>query len=155
MDIPIPAKAWYWIVVASLSAVRQSTQSGQSRFLEETLARQLRRGDWLTFYSAVTDSHSRTKCQMFTGIGRVEDEKPEPLITDEGYVWFHRKVRFLPCQPVPIQSLIPWLSFIRDPRHWGLPFKNGQFEISSEDFLKIAHALGIDWENLECRMKDY
>lgn len=145
MDIPIPAKSWHWIVVAPLSAVRQSTQSGISRFLEETLARQLRRGDWLVYYSAITDSRSRAKCQMFTAIGRVEDEKPETIITDQGYVWFQREIRFSPCQPAPIQPLIPRLSFIHDPRHWGLPFKSGQFEISAEDFREIARALGIDW----------
>ncbi len=153
MESPIPAKSWYWIVVASFAAVRQATQSGISRFLEEALARQLRRGDWLIYYSAITDSRSRIKCQMFTGIGKVEDEKPESNITDEGFVWFQRKVRFLPCQPAPIQPLIPQLSFIHNPRHWGLPFKSGQFEISAEDFGKIAHALGLDCTELECATK--
>jgi hypothetical protein len=154
MDSPILTKSWYWIVVASLSAVRQSAQSGISRFLEEPLARQLRRGDWIIFYSAITDSRSRTKCQMFTAIGEVADEKPESIITNQGYVWFQRSVRFLPCQPAIIRPLIPRLSFIHDPRHWGLPFKKGQFEIPLEDFREIARALGIDWEMLECAMKE-
>lgn len=154
MDIPIPVKSWHWIVVAPLSAVRQSTQSGVSRFLEETLARQLRRGDGLVYYSAITDSHSRVKCQMFTAIGRVEDEKPKSIITDQGYVWFQREIQFFSCQPAPIQPLIPRLSFIHDPRHWGWPFRSGQFEISAEDFREIAHALGIDCEKLEFAMRE-
>jgi hypothetical protein len=147
MDSQMTTTRWHWIVVAPLAVVQRAAQTGDFRFCEESSARQLRKEDGLAFYSAVIDSQRKTKCQMFTAIGMVEDDKPESVITDQGEVWFQRRISFFSCQPAPIQPLLPKLSFIHNVQHWGLPFKSGQFEISMEDFLQIAHALRVDWNN--------
>jgi hypothetical protein len=138
---------WHWIIVSPLASVNQSVDRGSHRFGEEAPARQLRRQDKVIFYSAVMDSINRNKCQMFTASGEVADDEVETHITDEGFVWFQRKISFFSCRPSPIHPLLKQLSFIHDLRHWGWPFKSRQFEISAEDYQVIVQSMSFERKN--------
>lgn len=54
---------------------------------------------------------------------------------------------FLEGTAVPARPLVPDLDFIADPKRWGYPFRRGLFEISRADFVRIAAAMGIDWDS--------
>jgi hypothetical protein len=44
--------------------------------------------------------------------------------------------------------LLEKLSFIKDPKRWGYPFRTGQFEITATDFGLIAQAIQLDVKSL-------
>jgi hypothetical protein len=55
-----------------------------------------------------------------------------------GFVPFRRDVRFFPAREVSILPLIGALSFIKDKRHWGAPFRFGTLQTPEQDFRLIA-----------------
>jgi hypothetical protein len=59
------------------------------------------------------------------------------------FVPYRRDVRYRRCKAAPIAPLIPKLSFIKDPRRWGLPFRRGHVEIAKRDWQLIARAMGV------------
>jgi len=51
---------------------------------------------------------------------------------------WRRRVAFVKAQPAPIHPLIDALSFIKDKKSWGYPFRRGLFEIDAADFERIT-----------------
>jgi predicted RNA-binding protein len=134
----------HWILVASHARVEADSERDLHRFEDENRARLLQAGDYLVFYSPVEEYQRHEPCRKFTAVARVVDQKPETIVTDEGSVWFERKLQFQPGKAVEILPLLDRLSFIRDRRHWGYPFKAHLFEIPERDFQVIASAMGIE-----------
>jgi predicted RNA-binding protein len=56
---------------------------------------------------------------------------------------WRRNIEFIKCKEAPIKALINDLNFITDKQKWGSPFRRGMFEITRNDFLKIAQAMGV------------
>jgi hypothetical protein len=52
-------------------------------------------------------------------------------------------MHFLPCEEAPIRDLLTELAFIEDLNRWGFPFRRGLFQISEDDFRRIAQAMNL------------
>ena len=138
-------KVRYWIGVASYSHVKQGRAGGFAQLCHGKAAplRRMSVGDWLVYYSPKTEINGGEPLQMFTDIGRVVGENVYQYPMSPNFLPFRRDVEYLKCKPVHIHSLIPNLSFIRDPGHWGYPFRTGHIEMTEEDFGLIAKAMEV------------
>ena len=59
------------------------------------------------------------------------------------FIPWRRNVSFLKAREVPIEPLLEGLTFIKDKKNWGFPFRRGSFEISRPDFELIAKNMGV------------
>ncbi len=101
----------------------------------------MKRGDWIVYYSGREDWTTKVACQRFTGIGRIVGSEIYAVEMREGFRPFRRDVIFCSGREAAIRPLIPELTFIRDKKHWGFPFRRGYQEISASDFGRIAEAM--------------
>src|SRR5262249_21834696 len=133
----------YWIGVVSLSPVKPGAAGGFAQLGHGKAAplRRMKAGDWLVYYSPKTDMSGGEPLQMFTAIGMVTGESVYQHAMSRSFVPFRRDIRYRKCTPAPIGPLIPQLSFIKDPRRWGYPFRTGLVEISRSDWRLIARAM--------------
>jgi len=138
-------KVRYWIGVASWSHVKQGRAGGFAQLCHGKAAplRRMSVGDWLVYYSPKTEINGGESLQMFTDIGRIVEANVYQYPMSPDFLPFRRDVEYLKCKPVHIHSLISKLSFIRDPGHWGYPFRTGHIEMTEEDFGLIAKAMEV------------
>ena len=54
-----------------------------------------------------------------------------------------RDAAFDAVDPVPVRPLLEQLSFVKNPRHWGMAFRQGKFAIPQADYRVIAQAMGV------------
>ena len=141
----------YWIGVVSLSHVQRGVTGGFAQLCHGKVAplKRMHVGDGLIYYSPKTDKNAGVALQQFTAIGQVVGEAAYEFAMSESFVPFRRDVVYVPAQPAAIQPLLPHLSFIKDTSHWGYPFRTGHFEISRDDFLRIAAAMHAHWEEVD------
>ncbi|WP_225972478.1 EVE domain-containing protein [Ephemeroptericola cinctiostellae] len=138
----------YWIGVVSQSHVQRGVAGGFAQLCHGKAAplKRMKVDDGLIYYSPKTDMSDGLPLQQFTAIGRVVGEAAYEFAMSESFVPFRRDIAYLPAQPTAIQPLLPHLSFIKDIKHWGYPFRTGHFEICRDDFLCIAAAMCAHWE---------
>jgi len=135
----------YWVGVVSRAHVEGGVAGGfaQVSHGKERPLRRLRPGEWLIYYSPRTALDGGEPLQAFTAIGRVMDDRVYSHRMSGDFVPFRRDVAYLPCREAPIAPLLERLSFIRDKRRWGYPFRSGLIEIPADDFAVIAAAMGV------------
>lgn len=136
----------YWIGVVSLSHVKRGVAGGFAQLCHGKAAplRRMNVGDWLVYYSPKTDMTDGDPLQSFTAIGQVVGKEVYEYRMSPDFVPFRRDIDYQECRPAPIHPLIPKLSFIKDPQRWGYPFRNGHIQMTEQDFLIIARAMGVD-----------
>lgn len=98
-------------------------------------------GDWLIYYSPRTEMEGGAPLQAFTAIGRVTGETVYEHAMTADFVPHRRDVAYVPCRPAPILSLVPNLSFVKDPKRWGFPLRRGVLPLTADDFALIARAM--------------
>lgn len=135
----------YWIGIVSQSHVERGVADGFAQLCHGKAAplRKMNVGDGFIYYSPKTDMSDGQPLQLFTAIGKVIGDSVYEYEMSPGFAPFRRDIQYLKCTPAPIKPLIPFLSFIKDPKHWGYPFRLGQIEITKEDFEIIAQAMGV------------
>lgn len=135
----------YWIGVASKEHVRRGVLGGFAQVCHGKAGplNRMKEGDWIIYYSPMLKFGQKEPCQSFTAIGEVKRGVSYPFAMNEEFVPWRRDVAFAQSNGVPIQELLERLSFIKDKKKWGFPFRRGCFEIFQEDFLIIAKAMGI------------
>jgi hypothetical protein len=133
----------YWIAVASYEHVQQGVAGGFAQVCHGKLGpmKSMEGGDWLIYYSPTIHFRCQDPCQSFTAIGEIRPDDPYLFEMSPDFIPWRRNVRFTPSQKVVIQPLLEKLSFIKDKKRWGFPFKRGCFEISENDFKVIAEAM--------------
>jgi len=138
----------FWVNTVSLEHVRLGVEGGftQADHGRSTRLKRLRASDGLVFYSPRTSMRGGAALQQFTALGRVTDTEPYQVqLTAEFHVW-RRNVEFLKVTAAPARALVADLDFIPDPKRWGYPFRRGLFAIDRSYFVRIASAMGIDWD---------
>src|SRR4051794_9738317 len=138
----------YWINTISRDHVERGLEGGftQANHGRSTNLRKLKRGDLMVFYSPRTAYPDGAPLQAFTALGRITDDEPyQAEMTPDFHPW-RRKLEFVPCTEIPIAPLLDDLAFITDRRRWGFIFRRGLFEIGTEDFQRIADAMGVKIE---------
>lgn len=140
--------ASYWINTVSLEHVRLGVEGGftQADHGRSTRLKRLRPGDGLVFYSPRTAMRGGTPLREFTALGRVSGAEPYQVEMSSDFHPWRRSVDFCEVISAPARPLVADLDFITDPKRWGFPFRRGLFEIGRADFLRIAEAMGLDWD---------
>lgn len=132
--------ARYWVIVASKNHVMRGVQAGiaQANHGKAAPLKRMNVGDGVLYYSPKLEFEGNEKLQAFTAIGHVVGEDVYQFDMGGGFVPFRRDVKYINCVDVPIQPLIPALTFIDNKSSWGYLFRFGFFEIPKADFDLIA-----------------
>lgn len=136
----------YWLNTVSKDHVLAGVAGGftQANHGKSINLKHLSKGDWLVFYSSKTSLSNGKSLQNFTALGKITGEAPYQAEMSPSFHPWRRQVAFMPCQETPIRPLITDLSFIKDKKAWGYPFRRGLFEIPEADFKRIAKAMGVN-----------
>lgn len=136
----------YWIGVASLEHVRRGVEGGFAQVCHGKPGplRCMTEGDWFIYYSPTVHFGGNDPCRSFTAIGRIKPEEPYIFAMSRDFLPWRRNVNFLSSLETAIEPLLDKLTFIKDKKRWGFPFRRGCFEISQEDFQLIAKEMGVE-----------
>ncbi len=135
----------YWINTVSKDHVLKGVKGGftQANHGSPYNLKRMNRSDFIVFYSPRTRFEEGEPLQHFTALGKCIDDVPyQSEMTPDFHPW-RRNIEFIKCKEAPIKALIDNLNFIQDKKKWGFPFRRGMFEITRNDFLKIAQAMGV------------
>ena len=134
------SEARYWVIVASKNHVMNGVHWGiaQANHGKAAPLKRMKVGDGIVYYSPKVEFEGDEKLQAFTAIGEVTGETVYQFDMGGGFVPYRRDVKYKECIEVPIQPLIPALTFIKDKTSWGYMFRFGFFEIPKVDFDLIA-----------------
>lgn len=138
----------YWIGVASRQHVLRGISEGICQVChgKGRPLQQMAPNDWIIYYSPTEVFGEQEPCRRFTAIGQIEPTEPYTVTLSTDFTPWRRDVTFYPGKEVAIEPLIGQLSFIKDPRRWGFPFRRGCFAIPYDDFRLIAEAMGVSIE---------
>ncbi len=130
----------YWIAVVSREHVMKGAEGGfaQAGHGKSAPLKKMKKDDWLIYYSSKISMNSEDKCQGFTAIGIVKEDKIYKVEMSEDFVPNRRDVDYKKSKEVSIIPLIDKLSFIKDKKHWGYYFRFGILEITEGDFRLIS-----------------
>lgn len=133
----------YWLAVASREHVLRGVSGGFCQVChgKATPLRRMAVGDGIAYYSSKMHMSEPGPCQRFTAIGQITGGDIEQAQTGDVFCPFRRPACYFPCEEASILPLIEALSFIRDKKRWGLPFRFGLLEIPQADFRRIAEAM--------------
>ncbi|MCP5510012.1 MAG: EVE domain-containing protein [Chlamydiales bacterium] len=134
----------YWIGVASREHVQRGVKGGFAQVCHGKAGplNRMKGGDWIIYYSPTIEFGQKEPCQSFTAIGTIKNNDAYLFGMSEKFTPFRRDVAFVNAIEVPIRQLLGRLSFIKDKKKWGFPFRRGCFEIPKEDFQVIAKEMG-------------
>jgi predicted RNA-binding protein len=132
-----------WVIVASRDHVQIGKQAGvvQAHHGKAGALKRMKAGDMLLLYSPKMEFGGQEKCQSFIAVARVKDGPVYSFDMGGGFIPYRRAVEYLDCVEVPIQPLVPALSFIQNKQSWGYLFRFGFFEIPQSDFDLIARQM--------------
>ncbi len=133
-----------WVNTVSLNHVQRGVVGGftQADHGSSTRLSRLQAGDRIVFYSPRTDYPEGEPLQQFTACGVVTGTEVYQVEMTPDFRPWRREVAFATCLPASIKPLLGELTFIPDLRNWGFAFRRGLFAIPSEDFDRIAAAMG-------------
>lgn len=103
----------------------------------------MNKDDWILYYSPTVKFQEKEPCRKFTAIGRILGDAPYEFEMTKDFVPWRIDVCFLRAKDIEITPLIDDLSFIKDKKRWGFPFRRGCFSIPEKDFSLIAAHMGI------------
>lgn len=135
----------YWIGVASHEHVQRGINEGFAQVCHGKIGtlKYMSEKDWLIYYSPTYHFGGKEACRKFTAIGTVDRGDPYTFEMSKDFIPWRRNVSFLKANEVSIEYLLDELTFIKDKKKWGFPFKRGSFEISHADFELIAKNMGV------------
>ncbi len=137
--------ARFWVGVASKEHVQKGVSGGFAQVCHGKAdpLKRMQQGDWLIYYSPTIRFGVKEPCQCFTAIGEIVEGQPYLFAMGEDFTPWRRDVAFVKCREISIHALLNRLSFIKDEKKWGFPFRRGCFEIPEADFQLIANAMVI------------
>lgn len=103
----------------------------------------MQRDDFIVYYSPTEQFQEKEKCQKFTAIGKVSSGEPYQFEMSKDFIPWRKNVHFFEAKEASIIPMIDMLSFIRDKKRWGFPFRWGCFSVPHSDFQLIASSMGV------------
>ncbi|MGL5445711.1 MAG: EVE domain-containing protein [Rhabdaerophilum sp.] len=136
-----------WIGVASAHHVARGRNEGFMQVCHGKAGplRRLRAGDRVAYYSPGLEfgvTGAKNRCQSFTAMGVVRDDRVYAFDMGGGFVPFRRDVDWFSGQAASILPLLERLEFTRAKKNWGYAFRFGLLEISEADMDVIADTMG-------------
>ncbi|OUS08888.1 hypothetical protein A9Q96_00670 [Rhodobacterales bacterium 52_120_T64] len=132
----------YWIgVVGAKHAVTGRTRGicAFSHGKEQAISK-LAPGDRFAYYAPREGYRAGDAVQAFVATGTVGDGEPFEADFDGNPAWVRSATYELETR-APIRPLLEPLSFVTNPKNWGMAFRRSLFEISTDDFLLIETAM--------------
>ena len=139
----------HWIGVASAEHVARGRRAGFMQVCHGKGAplRRIGPGDGIAYYSPVeifgAPPAPANRCQCFTAIGIVRDDRVYQVDMGAGFIPFRRDVDWFAAEPASILPLLDALDFARGRKNWGYAFRFGLIEISAHDMAVIAAAMRV------------
>ena len=133
----------FWIGVAHAKQVGLIRAKGLVAFSKGQKApvAKMAVGDRVAYYAPRTDFDG-DPVQAFIALATVTGDAPfEAPLMGDATAWV-RDATYQDAGEAPIRPMIPDLSFITRPSHWGMAFRRSHFEIPEKDFATIAGAMG-------------
>lgn len=130
----------YWIGVISGDHAKVAVAEGVCAFShgKETPVAKLSVGDRIAYYAPRSGIGEGAPIQGFVALGTVTgDEAYQRQWAKTGFVAWVRDADMRAVGPIPVKPMLDDLSFIKNPRFWGMAFRRGQFEIPADDFARI------------------
>jgi hypothetical protein len=130
----------FWIIMASKDHVKAGMVHGiaQTCHGKSSPLKRMKQGDMIIYYSGKQTMGKPDKCQQFTALGKVKDDKIYNFQVTGNFCPSRRAIDFLPGEDISILPLINDLDFIQNKKYWGYPFRFGIFEINQHDFNFIS-----------------
>lgn len=130
----------YWIILASADHVQRGVNDGiaQAGHGKKGPLKRMRAGDYIIYYSGKRFYTQNEKCQKFTAIGKVKDDFIYQIEVNKDFHPYRRNIEFYQSESISILPLVEDLSFIKNKKKWGYPFRFGFFEINQDDFSLIS-----------------
>jgi len=137
--------ARFWVGIASREHVLAAVRGAfcQLNHGKEAPVRRLQMGDSIVFYSPRERMKRGKSLQTFTAAGRILDEAPYQVEQSKDFRPFRRKTEYFKSKDASIHPLLEELSFTKGRNNWGDALRMGVFEMKREDYMKIAIAMGI------------
>lgn len=134
-----------WIGVAAAAQVRRGAEGGFVMFAHgrHEAAKRLSPGDFFVYYAPREWLDEGAQVRAFIEIGQIAPGDPAERQMSEGASGWSRPAEFWDARIADVYPLLPQLSFVRDPRHWGMAFRRSLFEVPAVDFRLIAAAMGV------------
>jgi len=134
-----------WIGVAARAHVMVGKAEGFVMFAhgKHSAVKQVQPGDWFAYYSPTHTLGKDDTVRRFTAIGQVLDDEPVNMQMGVDGTGWQRAARFIDAQEADIYLLLPQLSFVTNPSHWGMYFRKSLFRVAAADFALIAEAMGV------------
>ncbi len=95
---------------------------------KEAAVRNLNVGDKVVFYAPKTDFDG-APVQAFIGHATVTGAAPRQTDYMPGHPAWVRDAAFDDVAEVPVRPMLEELSFVKNPKHWGMAFRQGKFSI--------------------------
>lgn len=130
-----------WIAVIAGDHAEFAALQGICAFAKGSKAsvEKVSNGDRFIYYSPKTGLNEGAVLQSFTAMGEVIGETSfEAEWAGLGVKAWVKKALFENVTPARAKPMLGQLSFVPNPRYWGMAFRRGQFEIGQADFDVIA-----------------
>jgi hypothetical protein len=140
--------ARFWVGVASRGHVLDAVRGAfcQLNHGKEAPVRRLQMGDSIVFYSPRERMEGGESLQAFTAAGRIVDEVPYQVEQSKDFRSFRRMTEYFKSKDASIHPLLEELSFTKRRSNWGAALRMGILQMKREDYMKIAIAMGITFE---------
>ncbi|HEY2811379.1 MAG TPA: EVE domain-containing protein [Rhabdochlamydiaceae bacterium] len=139
----------YWIGVACREHVTRGVKGGFAQVChgKEGPLKQMKKDDWIVYYSPTLKFGGKESCKAFTAIGQIEEGDSYQFQMSDDFIPYRRNVKFFSTKELPILPLLDSLTFIQDKKKWRFPFRRGCFSIPESDFKLIANGMGKKLES--------
>lgn len=132
----------YFIGVVHLKQVEAARRGGFVAFSHgrRSAVETLDPGDRVIYYAPKSDFDG-DPVQAFVAHAEITgDGAEERQFPGTGFTAATRAARYDGVTRTPVRPLLEDLSFVKNPKYWGMAFRNGKFEIGSEDYARISGA---------------
>jgi hypothetical protein len=142
MDRAMTQKFWIGVVARDHAMIAQDRGVCAFSHGKQAAVERLSHNDRFIFYCPKTGINEGDIVQAFCALGTVADDAvfEENWANTEFTAWV-RKATYENVSEVPAKPMLDDLSFVPNPRYWGMAFRRGLFEISPEDFNLISGAM--------------
>lgn len=139
----------YWIITASKEHVKNGVKGGfaQACHGKATPLKKMKTGDFVIYYSSKEFFNKKDKCQEFTAIGKVKNDKVYQFELSPDFCPFRLDIEFFQARDISILPLIDNLELIPNKQKWGYPFRWGTLQINEHDFKLISNLMFNGKEN--------
>ncbi len=139
----------YWIITASKEHVKNGVLGGfaQACHGKASPLKNMKKGDYIIYYSSKEYFDKKDKCQKFTAIGQVKSNDVYEFEMTPDFCPSRIDIEFMKSSDISILPLINELSFIPNKEKWGYPFRWGTLQINESDYKLISTLMLYEQEN--------